>query len=1036
MASFSKLACPLPRRSFKPRPPTGTIDFCYARPPRPRFFTHKPSLLVVARPILRPQLPFLYPGSARHALVGRYISTERKQRWKEQFWRYVRINAYLWPAAFLLTLLSFGLIHLKLERDFPTPREWSFWSRWGMRDAKFTELADNAKINSILTDWVKAGRLYLKVLERLESEKFDGKNLIKDDSALPPIGGIRGDGFDISAKSERWRRGYHEALMGAAHVAENLLGMCRIKGDDGNRVYPWESIPGPNNPRPKPLPYDKRYGHITAPSLDEVEDAFPPPDLFYQKVLNTTGFDTRQRLDAALAYADWNDFQGNTEIAENTFILAAEIAQRGLPTGSEKALNVGTGMILKGREDAATNNILRVCTAFGVHHARNGDVKKALPVFLSILRARKTLPASPITPIASSPKPRTEEDQGLSAYIFALKDLLIEREYPPPPPSGNERPFHTLKEACEEVGLMTYIGEILFATSDSERAKGLSWTRDSVDAAEAIMWVMDEQKEHDGRERCRECLETGLQNWKSMSQQMARLAAKREEETQTENGLFGLGFGTAQQLEKARTEKRRWEEENIQIELRRQKTLPLLQEPPKPVNTSSVPLRQRLRPQPSTDLPPPSPLSLPSPLFPPPNTSDLEAGEVTIDVRRVPLRAIMKRRALQGFFLGFIVAIVLWKLLNQALLACQPSLLRSYGLHARMQLEFDYNPLTASIPAFAPPENATYRAPDSIDTFQNYAWRNHSACQISSLDLHSAFSPLCQTRDDFLDAYSGGGRIGFDQPFMPRGCDMRWFSTEEICEIFSRFEKVLVVGDSMMRHVVGALNVLLRKDLGYGAVTNWNFDEMELRECFCNHQMDVKACSVQGIFSTSSVLENDPTSLACSPENPIDLVIEMMLRFPLDNEELARYKNLLSRTKPKKPYAFIFGHGLWNDLDIQATLHWLDGILEHTLLQAPYLGNANQRHANLIWPRLFIPPNAAGILKPDEWLVSQGDKALMTFEESVRVEVARRGLETMGTWNMSVQASKYDGVHLDLKGNLIKAMGVVNWLSLVDVDAW
>jgi hypothetical protein len=145
-----------------------------------------------------------------------------------------------------------------------------------------------------------------------------------------------------------------------------------------------------------------------------------------------------------------------------------------------------------------------------------------------------------------------------------------------------------------------------------------------------------------------------------------------------------------------------------------------------------------------------------------------------------------------------------------------------------MQLEFGYNPSTASVPAFPPPENATYRAPDTIDTFHNYAWRNHSACPISSLDLHSAFSPLCQTRHDFLTAFSGGGRIGFDQPFMPLGCDMRWFTTEEVCEIFSRFEKIVVVGDSMMRHVVGALNVLLRKDLGYGAVTNWNFDEEEL----------------------------------------------------------------------------------------------------------------------------------------------------------------------------------------------------------------
>jgi hypothetical protein len=93
--------------------------------------------------------------------------------------------------------------------------------------------------------------------------------------------------------------------------------------------------------------------------------------------------------------------------------------------------------------------------------------------------------------------------------------------------------------------------------------------------------------------------------------------------------------------------------------------------------------------------------------------------------------------------------------------------------------------------------------------------------------LHAPFAPICTTRADMLEAISGGGRIGFGAPFMPRGCDMRWFTTEEVCAIVSRFEKVIVVGDSMMRHVVGALNVLLRKDLGYGAVTNWNFSPKE-----------------------------------------------------------------------------------------------------------------------------------------------------------------------------------------------------------------
>jgi hypothetical protein len=323
------------------------------------------------------------------------------------------------------------------------------------------------------------------------------------------------------------------------------------------------------------------------------------------------------------------------------------------------------------------------------------------------------------------------------------------------------------------------------------------------------------------------------------------------------------------------------------------------------------------------------------------------------------------------------------------------------------------------------------------DTFANYSYRNHASCRISSLDLHtpSPYTPLCSNRTSLLTAMSGGGRIGFEAPYTPRDCDMHWYTTEEICKIFSRFEKVIVVGDSMMRHLVGALNVLLRKDLGYGAVTNWNFKPDEFRDCFCNHQFDVKSCSLQGIFRTADVLKHDPDSLACA--QPVDLIIEMMLKFPLLPVEVKRYTDLLSETKPKKPYAFVFGHGLWNDLDLSATLNWLDGIITETASKAPYLSHSSVSSGPApLFPRLFVSPSAAGPTKPDQFIVSQGDKALQIFEESTRVEVGQRGVEHLGTWNMSIQSNKYDGVHLDLRGNLIKAMAVVNWLGMIEVERW
>lgn len=170
-----------------------------------------------------------------------------------------------------------------------------------------------------------------------------------------------------------------------------------------------------------------------------------------------------------------------------------------------------------------------------------------------------------------------------------------------------------------------------------------------------------------------------------------------------------------------------------------------------------------------------------------------------------------------------------------------------------------------------------------------------------------------------------------------------------------------------------------------------------------------------------------------------------MIKFPIPSEELSRFRTQLPPTKPSRPYAFIFGHGLWNDLDLQATLDWLDLILDTTLSQSPWLSpsspptsstqSAHERKHNAgFWPRLFLTPNAAGPDKPDEWIQSQGNKALGIFEQEAGIEVQRRGVEHLGTWNMSIQSNKYDGVHVDLRGNLVKAMMVLNWLNMLEVE--
>ncbi|GAW26185.1 hypothetical protein SAMD00023353_2301390 [Rosellinia necatrix] len=120
----------------------------------------------------------------------------------------------------------------------------------------------------------------------------------------------------------------------------------------------------------------------------------------------------------------------------------------------------------------------------------------------------------------------------------------------------------------------------------------------------------------------------------------------------------------------------------------------------------------------------------------------------------------------------------------------------------------------------------------SDELFNTFAGYKHfgEKCNISSLDLHLPYAPICPNRAAMLTAMSTGGRIGRDAPYTPRGCDMQWYTTEEVCEILGRFSQVVLVGDSMLRHVIGALNVIMRENLGSGGVTDWNFDARERQE--------------------------------------------------------------------------------------------------------------------------------------------------------------------------------------------------------------
>ncbi|KAF7142180.1 hypothetical protein CNMCM5793_008901 [Aspergillus hiratsukae] len=127
--------------------------------------------------------------------------------------------------------------------------------------------------------------------------------------------------------------------MGAAKAAENLEGWLT---DWKQRISaPAEYVVGPSNPRPKPMP----AGQKQVPREEDSEPASPSPEVFYMKILTTKGFDTRQKLDAALAYADWLDYKGLRETARDMYAWAMDIAAAGSPVDAGKVVDAKTGVV-------------------------------------------------------------------------------------------------------------------------------------------------------------------------------------------------------------------------------------------------------------------------------------------------------------------------------------------------------------------------------------------------------------------------------------------------------------------------------------------------------------------------------------------------------------------------------------------------------------------------------------------------------------------------------------------------------------------
>ncbi|KAL8720142.1 MAG: hypothetical protein Q9225_002957 [Loekoesia sp. 1 TL-2023] len=310
-----------------------------------------------------------------------------------------------------------------------------------------------------------------------------------------------------------------------------------------------------------------------------------------------------------------------------------------------------------------------------------------------------------------------------------------------------------------------------------------------------------------------------------------------------------------------------------------------------------------------------------------------------------------------------------------------------------------------------------------ISLFNHFEGRQD--CGIASTDIYippiarqatdKKHSLYCPNRATLLEAMSGGGRHGFDTPYFPLGCHFRWYSTPEICMILDRFDSVVFLGDETLRHIYSAFNMLLRENIGLGALRQWEMKESERETCRCANQLIRPECLAYSVTDSQSVRVNDAGSGHSSPYycDRTPHIFISVDRSPAAENLHTAFSSILNRELDSyKPIPVV------HSLSLATSLSWPTAT--SSMDEWVTLADISQKNVPFLW----VGPNAAGHLKPPSQILSQGNNALWHYTIEMAKEAESRSLDALGMYNLTLQAGSWDGSYYGQKVVLVQAMMV------------
>ena len=249
------------------------------------------------------------------------------------------------------------------------------------------------------------------------------------------------------------------------------------------------------------------------------------------------------------------------------------------------------------------------------------------------------------------------------------------------------------------------------------------------------------------------------------------------------------------------------------------------------------------------------------------------------------------------------------------------------------------------------------------------------------------------------------------------GCAFTNFTTEQACNLMSdRISRLVLIGDSLVRHLFNALMILFTNDPERGSLsTSLNDgDNQEIENCQGVMQFvdgGTSSCHTK----TVNAIPRDKQRSFCGGQYKFDLLFKEYYNIDKATDILATVRRNLNKEKT----IIAIGVGLHMDLNAEKVQK---KIIEPVL--------EIKKTSGARWPFiLWISVHAHGSLKDTNYNVPSHNDRIARFNLDMEKYLLAFGISVFDTFNLTNGVRSIDGTHFGIGVNMMKAQLLINFLQ-------